>query len=208
MRVDNLKGRTFGSLNVIERGPQRGRGSHWLCKCECGTIKTVAACALKRGETRSCGCKKKDFLKLRNFHKTHNDTGSKEYWIWRGILKRCLLTTDRAYKNYGGRGITVCDRWLKYDNFLQDMGRKPACASIDRIDNNGPYSPENCRWATSHQQSLNKRSTLKVMIGGITKTLWEWCSVYGQNPSTVRGRINWGWEPEYAVTIPARKYRA
>lgn len=131
---------------------------------------------------------------------------SKEADIWVSMLQRCRNPSCESFPNYGGRGITVCERWSGDDglsNFIADMGRKPSGCSIDRIDNDGPYSPENCRWATRKEQQRNRRANCNVTIGTETKCLTEWAEVLGINIKTVYKRIHvFGWEPLRALTEP------
>ena len=139
--------------------------------------------------------------------KTHGDSHSRTYNAWRAIKKRCYLETSKDYYRYGERGITVCNRWINsYENFLSDMGKVPIGMSIDRIDNNGPYSPSNSRWATIEQQANNKRSNKLITNNGKTLTLAQWSRVLGGNASLVKTRLRKGWTEINAVSIPVRTY--
>lgn len=136
-------------------------------KCECGTIKSVLLSSIKNGDTTSCGCYQKEIAAKLCIEKTkhkeaRNGQRTTEYRSWGGLRERCLNSKNKDYKDYGGRGIKVCLRWNKYENFLADMGRKPDNKySIDRINVNGNYEPTNCRWATGKQQAYNKRRRIK-----------------------------------------------
>lgn len=152
MRFIDLTGRRFGRLIVTEYvGKDRWRKSLWLCLCICGKEKRTSGHHLLSGDTKSCGCSR-----TKHNH-TKRKWQSKTYQVWRSMKQRCTNPNDSSYKNYGGRGITFCKRWLKFENFLDDMGEKPRGLSIDRINNNGNYNKRNCQWATPKQQANNRR---------------------------------------------------
>jgi hypothetical protein len=153
-RID-LTGQKYGLLVVIERLP----ASKWRCQCTCGCGKiiVVAGNNLKSGNTRSCGSLQKKAVAKRNT--THGLSKTPTYQIWKGIKNRCLNQNDMDYHHYGGRGITLCDRWAtSFEAFLEEMGARPANHSIDRIDVNGNYEPSNCQWATQSTQVRNRRN--------------------------------------------------
>lgn len=143
------------------------------------------------------------------FKYKYSNSRSKEYNAWYHMIRRCYYPQTPFYDNYGGRGITVCDRWLGpdgFDNFHQDMGLKPSAKhSIDRIDSNGNYSPDNCRWATDKEQARNRRTTKLITIGEETKPMVEWCEFYNIEYSLVKDRIQDGWEPLKAFTTPKKR---
>ena len=131
------------------------------------------------------------------------------YAVWCSMIDRTENTNNKSWKNYGGRGIKVCERWRKsFENFLKDMGERPSKKySIERIDNDKNYSPENCIWATRSIQANNKRSSINIVIDGFEKTLKQWCRIFGISYQTAHSRIRSGWTPKRAVTQPVKKIR-
>lgn len=125
------------------------------------------------------------------------------YNIWHGMLKRCYNTASSGYHKYGARGITVCDRWHSIENFIADMGERPTLKhSIERRDNNGPYEPENCRWATNVEQANNRRNSKWITIDGVTRTVQQWADTLGKNSDHIYKRLRLGWNPVEAVLQP------
>jgi len=201
---------TFGRLTTIGPRFRIGSKSFQVCQCNCGTIGVYQCEHMNRGGTSSCGCYANERRKKRfTVHGEANRTP--ENRAWAKMRKRCYDTKCLDYPNYGGRGIKVCDRWLEpdgrgYMNFLEDMGRKPSTEhSIDRIDNEGNYEPENCRWATRIEQALNKRNTVFITAFGRTKTLFEFANEYGIGYRLLYDRLYKGWDTERAITEPKRE---
>ena len=200
----DITGTRFGRLVATEfTGRTSTKKAKWLCRCDCGGFCVARTDRLTAGKVQSCGC-----LKIFVCHRTHGEGGSRrsaEYQSWCGMLERSRNPTHHKYRDYGGRGITVCDRWLSYENFLADMGRRPTPKhSIDRIDNNGGYSPENCRWATLDIQSRNRRNNRLLTYAGETLCVADWERRAGLPTNVLLGRLNMGWPIERALTAPVR----
>lgn len=160
-------GAVFGSLKVLDRAEDRldSRGNRVYCVvavCKCGNAFAVSERSLRSGNTKSCGCSRHEHLKTGNAHRRHGMSFTKTHRIWQGMIQRCTNEKAISFPNYGGRGISVCERWRKFDDFLADMGECPEGHSIDRIDNDRNYEPDNCRWADRRTQSENT-STVKLV---------------------------------------------
>lgn len=170
-------GDRLSNWTVIALAPTiDSKGTRWLCRCACGTTKTLYQSSMKRGETKSCGCLRSKLTGDRN--RKHGKSKLRVYGIWRAMINRCNNPKATGYERYGGRGIKVCDRWLELENFLADMGEPPSPQhSLDRINNDGNYEPENCQWKTIKEQNRNKKSNHLITIDGETKLLIEWLSL-------------------------------
>lgn len=204
----NLVGEKFGRLQVTERYSQEGKGKvKWLCKCECGGTAIAQSAHLLDGRRVSCGCAKEAGNQIKRKKPIHghcvNGKNSRVYKIWQGMITRCSNKNNAAYKNYGARGISVCERWKDFELFLNDMGEPIYSQSLDRIDVNGNYEPYNCRWATSAEQARNKRDNHLITFCGVTKTLIEWSEEYDIDKSTLWSRIvKCKWPIEKALKAP------
>lgn len=199
-----LGGRIVGRLTVLECADVRHGKSYWRCQCECGGLAVVQGKSLAKGTTRSCGCLRVESAKARRF--SHGMSHTVMHVLWSGMVSRCTDKNHDGYKNYGARGIYVCERWSGpqgFNNFIADMGDRPSKEhSIDRKDNSGPYSPENCRWATRLEQSLNTRRARVYEWGGERKTLRQWSISLGVNYDALRYRMDAGWPVQRAFTEP------
>lgn len=196
----DLTGKKFGRLTVVSYYFEgKDRYNRWNVKCDCGNESKVQYKKLISGETRSCGCLRKEIITK------HNKHGTSIYRAWSKIIQRCTNSNDPDYKDYGGRGINVCDKWLKFNGFFEDMGEKPNGTSIDRINNNGNYCKENCRWINNQEQQNNKRNNINITYKNRTQTLAQWSLELGICRGTLKNRIkNMGWSVEKAFTHPIR----
>ena len=216
----DLTGRQFGALTVLGPSekyyvdPKHGwRHRQWDCRCElCGRIITVRTCALRDDEkgTKSCGCQRMEHM--REATTSHGDSGSRLHKIWKGMRKRCYNENSYAYDYYGGRGIRVCDEWLNdysaFKNWALVNGYSDGL-SIDRIDVNGDYCPQNCRWATALIQANNSRHCNYITYNNETHSLSEWARLLGINRLTLSNRIvSYGWTIEEAFNTPVGQYTA
>lgn len=193
-QFEDLTGQRFGRLVVIGRDDRKSRKTYFNCQCDCGNVKSVRSDSLKAGLIRSCGCMKKeqDRTNLTAAH-THKMSGTRIYEIWQGIKKRCYNPHDARYDRYGGRGIGVCQEWK--DNFqaFYDWAMQNGydeSLTIDRIDNDCDYCPENCRWTDSKTQARNRSTNVRITIGNATKTLTEWCEIFEIDSRVVFARYN------------------
>jgi hypothetical protein len=190
LNFQDLTGKRFGKLVVLRRSETKSRRTFWLCNCDCGKTKIVNAEQLKNGGTKSCGCLLKE-----PHRKTHGLSNSRLYRIYYAMRWRCYNIKSNSYKDYGARGIKVCDEWLNSFQAFYDWAMANGyqdSLSIDRIDSNGIYEPNNCRWATNEEQSRNKRSNIIFEHNGENRTLAEWCRTYGINTVTAQDRYHSG----------------
>jgi hypothetical protein len=199
----DISGQRFGRWLALEKTEMDSQGHMgFLCRCDCGTEKVVKGYKLKRGDSLSCGCLRNELSSERE--RTHGLTKHPLFVVWCGMMNRCYSEKSPAFKDYGGRGITVCERWHSVENFVADNapGYAPSL-SLDRIDNDGSYTPENVRWADRKAQSRNRRSNVMLTYQGKTQTLFEWAAEVGIAPRTLWARIRErGWPVEKALTTP------
>ena len=206
----DITGERYGMLTVLSLDSMGVQGARWVCRCDCGIIKTIGVKNLRSGSTVSCGCYAVKSLKemVRSKVLTHGHLKghkvSPTYRTWVNMISRCTNKNIPNYQDYGGRGIVVCERWRKFTNFLEDMGERPKGMSIDRIDVNGSYCKENCRWATNVQQSNNRRSNHTITYGDKTLTISQWARELNMKQQTLWRRLNVGWSIEDAFTKEIR----
>lgn len=199
-------GLKFGRLTIVSFASRRGR--FVTCQCDCGNETTIRKSSLTGGTTTSCGCFQRERAAARVFRHGHAHKHNKTYHAWRGMKKRCLLESNENYKNYGGRGIKVCRRWIdSFESFLADMGEAPDGMSIDRIDNDGDYEPGNCRWATTKEQANNRRTNVWLSHDGKTLTVKQWSERIGIKTTTLERRIQHGWSAQKAIETPVKSSR-
>lgn len=196
----DLTNAVFTRLTVIKKVDEpKGKGTKWLCKCDCKNETIVSTRNLNYGHTKSCGCLQRDSVRNTGYkNKTHGETDTRLHIIWMLMRHRCFKLSDLAYKDYGARGITVCDAWLDYiafRNWAMENGYKNNL-TIDRKNNNGNYEPSNCRWVTMKEQCNNRRSNILVKFNGKNQTLQQWSDETGIKHSTLLHRYHNNWNIE------------
>ena len=203
-QTKDLTGQRFGEIVVAKFSGYFGttrKDAWWWCRCNCGQEKMVIAKSLIQGFTHSCGCLRRELA--RKQMTTHGKTNSPEFAAWNAMIQRCCNPNAKSFKNYGGRGISVCERWRNsFSCFLQDMGARTSPEhSIERVDNNGDYSPDNVVWALPMQQAHNRRTNHLITFHGVTLCATEWASKLGITLETLLGRLK-KWPLEKALTTP------
>jgi hypothetical protein len=199
-------GRRNGRLVCLREVARRGKKRYFLFQCDCGKTKEIMLYSFAIGRVKSCGCISIENLKAAVAKQTQHMGFPAEFKTWSTMIDRCERPTHQNYASYGGRGITVCQRWKdSFESFLKDMGQKPTPKhSIDRIDNNKGYSPENCRWATQREQNRNRRNNHVVTHEGKTMVLSDWADARGWNRNVLYFRLKNGWSVADALTKPVR----
>ena len=205
MKVLDLTGQRFERLFVIKQvGVSKDGQKTYLCRCDCGNEKIIKSGSLRSGGTKSCGCYNADRIRKRNKRNSkHGGCGSRLYGIWMDMRTRCRFKKSINWHLYGGRGIKVCNEWQNDFSAFRDwalLNGYEDGLQIDRIDNDGNYEPDNCKWSTVSEQGNNRRTCVYITIDEETKTLTEWCKITGVSRSTAYNRIYKGWEPKRAVT--------
>lgn len=187
----DLTGKRFGRWLVLEETSERRKGNvMWLCKCDCGTVRTVSASTLKTGKSVSCGCYNKEVIT------THGKTHSRLYHTWTSMVRRCTDPNSPEADGYINRGIKVCDEWLNSFEAFRDWATENGYQdglSIDRINNNGNYEPSNCRWATAKEQSRNRRSNVILTYNGESHCMVEWAEILKVPRDRLANRYRRGW---------------
>lgn len=191
-RKYDLAGQRFGRWTV----GQSPRRAYWPCKCDCGAERLVRANGLTSGRSQSCGCLHREAVSRHGWY------GTPTHKSWESMLQRCTNSNSPDYQNYGGRGISVHPEWLIFESFFSDMGERPAGLTLDRINTDGPYEKQNCRWATRRRQQRNRRITEMLTIDGITKPLNDWAEEAGHTAKNLRWRLAKGWSFERALGSP------
>lgn len=215
MRLDDLTGHRFGRLIVLRRVQNKpgSKRTRWLCQCDCGALKEVGSDELKNGNTQSCGCYRREYISAAKA--THRGTSERLHRVWSDMKRRCSNPHDEKYPLYGARGITVCDEWMEYvpfRNWAMSTGYDPNArygqCTLDRIDTDGPYSPENCRWSTAREQANNRRNNHLLFCDGQSHSIAEWSRIAGIPYGTLLSRVNArGWSDEEAIKTPVGEKR-
>jgi hypothetical protein len=207
-----LIGQTFGRLTVIGNAPNYvspggQRHSQWLCRCECGIEKILKGSDLRSGAIKSCGCWNSEVTTRRNTTHGMAKRGQRNraYEVWAGMRQRCTNPADQDWHSYGGRGIAVCERWQSCEAFYADMGEPPNGTSLDRVDVNGDYCPENCRWATAAEQARNKRGNVWIVHKGQRMVLQDAARMEGVSSAMVNSRRKAGWPQAMWFLPPGRR---
>jgi hypothetical protein len=206
-RTQDLTGQSFDRLTVLCLAGYRRQHAYWTCECICGATKDIAARHLLSRKIGSCTCLRREVTTLRKT--IHGKSHTSEWIVWVGMIHRCEDPKHPDYARYGGRGITVYAPWHDFRVFYADMGPRPSPRhSIDRYpDNNGAYHPENCRWATTKEQSRNTRANRMLTLHGITQCLQDWALQTGMDHKTIGDRLDRGWSEERALLTPPRRNR-
>lgn len=204
MAAKDMMGQRFGKLFVSTRSANLPDGTAtWICICDCGNERKIPGNKLRTGLYKSCGCASPRFSS--GHAANHGKSGSRAYKIWAGMLSRIRNPNYKKYHLYGGKGISFCKEWEKFENFYADMGEPPDGCSIDRIDGNKGYSKDNCRWADAKQQANNTSANHLVEYAGQIKTVSQWAESYGIKQNTLLYRLRRGWSAEKAINLPVKK---
>lgn len=202
-KLTDLSKQHFSRLVVRHFAFYHKKKPYWCCLCDCGNPKIAQGYLLTAKITKSCGClQDENNAKLGNRSRTHGMSDTRLYGRWHTMIQRCTKPYASEYKHYGARGITVCQRWQSFEHFFTDMGVPPPGTSLERRDNNGPYAPENCYWATTREQSLNRSDNHHLTYNNTTLTVTEWAEKLYIPIRTLQRRIILGWDDVRALTTP------
>lgn len=207
-RIKDITGQRFGRLVALGYTGSSipGGKALWLCQCDCGTKIVTEGKGLRNGNAQSCGCYHRD--RAGETSRTHGMTETRMYSIWCNMRTRCNNPNSERYQDYGGRGIYICDRWRTFENFLADMGEPPSDRhTIDRIDNDGNYCPENCRWATPKEQNCNTRVNHIIDYDGKSMNVTQWADHLGVSSHLIHARLKLGWTIQRTLSTPVRRSR-
>lgn len=210
-KIVDITGRRYGRV-VIERvifpHPNSIKGAMCECICDCGNRYTRSRETIMAGKTNTCGClRKENSARALKARAKHGMEGTKTYSAWRSMKRRCLSKRCKSYPDYGGRGITVCEKWMDFRGFFEDMGIAQEGMTLERKDNNKGYSKENCVWASQKDQANNKRNTTFITHDGITRSLAQWAEFFGIGRKLLWFRLKRGWSFEESIARPGRLYR-
>lgn len=193
-KIKHMIGLKYNRLTAIKEIGMGGRGVIYLFQCDCGNTKEASGSEVRTGHIKSCGCYRVDLTIAKN--KTHGLVKTPSYVSWTAMKTRCTNPNSAAYKNYGGRGIKICDKWMTFEGFLEDMGERPHGHSLERIDNSKGYNKENCRWATNAEQNRNTRQNKFLTKNGKTMCMRDWANETGIPYPTIQDRVRRGWSED------------
>lgn len=196
--VKPMIGSRYGRLIAVSEVGLGSKGMIFTFKCDCGNYKNISGAQVRSGKASSCGCLRSEMMSAKNTK--HGHVGSPAYETWQGMKNRCCNEKQPAYKNYGGRGITICDKWQKFEGFLEDMGERPDGCTLERLDNDKGYEKSNCVWATIEQQSRNTRQNKFITHNGKTLCMKDWAKETGIPYPTIQDRRRKGLPPSEILT--------
>lgn len=206
-KLIDMTGKKFGRLTVTSRGENRNsrKDSYWNCICDCGNEAIVSGYKLRTGHTQSCGCLHSEVCA--DMLRTHGYSDTPTHVSWRSMIQRCTDPNSTSYPNYGGRGIAICERWLTFENFLEDMGIRPDDCTLDRIDANGNYEPNNCKWSTISEQNNNTRGNRMVEVNNELVSMAEASRLTGVPYHVLFRRLEQNMSDAEAISKPVLRHK-